>query len=67
MTAIVLLKSWKIWPIGHRIPEMPPNLATTLIGRGIAREDKGDEKKQAFTAPADRNIRSTQMQLKNRR
>ncbi len=64
MTAIVLLKPWKVWPIGHVIPEMPGNLARALIARGVGREQ--DEKKPAFTAPVDRNIRSTQMQLKRR-
>lgn len=67
MTAIVLLKPWRIWPIGHIIPEMPPGQASVLINRGIAREESGEAKKSAFTSPADRNIRATQMQLKGRR
>jgi len=35
MTAIRLKKAWKIWQIGHVIPDMPENLATALIARGI--------------------------------
>jgi hypothetical protein len=65
MTAIVLLKPWKIWPIGHVIPEMPPAQARLLVGRGIAREK--DDKKPAFAALVDRSVRANQMQLKGRR
>jgi hypothetical protein len=36
MTAIKLKQSWKIWPKGHVISEMPDNQATLLIERGIA-------------------------------
>jgi hypothetical protein len=36
MTAIRLMKPWKIWGIGHVISEMPPNQAALLIARGIA-------------------------------
>lgn len=38
MTAIRLKKAWKIWPVGHVIPDMPANQASLLIGRGIAEE-----------------------------
>lgn len=36
MTAIRLKKPWKIWGVGHVIPEMPEGQASLLIGRGIA-------------------------------
>jgi hypothetical protein len=36
MTAIRLLRAWKVWPLGHVIPEMPEAQASALIGRGIA-------------------------------
>jgi hypothetical protein len=36
MIAIRLKQAWKIWPVGHVIPEMPDNQAALLIQRGIA-------------------------------
>jgi len=52
MTAIVLLKPWKIWPIGHVIPDMPAGQASLLLGRGICEEVK------AVQAPANRMMQS---------
>jgi hypothetical protein len=38
MTALRLKKAWKIWPVGHVIPDAPGNLARSLISRGMAEE-----------------------------
>lgn len=63
-----LAKAWKAWPIGHVIPDMPANVARTLIARGIGEEIKEPvTSARPFTAPMDRSIRSGQMALKARR
>lgn len=35
---IRLKQAWKIWPIGHIIPDIPANQARSLIARGVAEE-----------------------------
>lgn len=35
---IQLKQSWKIWGVGHVIPDMPDGQASMLIGRGVAAE-----------------------------
>lgn len=32
---IRLSKPWKNWPAGHVFTDMPPNVAGTLVSRGI--------------------------------
>lgn len=44
MTALRLKQAWKVWPVGHIIPEMPANMARNLIDRGIAEEIKDKPK-----------------------
>lgn len=36
MKQIKLIKPWKIWSSGHVIENMPDNIATSLISRGVA-------------------------------
>ena len=55
MTAIRLVKPYKIWQAGSVIPEMPGNLARNLMQRGIA--ELATPPVKAMQSPIDRMIR----------
>lgn len=44
MTALRLKQAWKVWPVGHIIPDMPANVARSLIDRGVGEEVKDKPK-----------------------
>jgi hypothetical protein len=53
MTVVVKLKkAWKIWPIGHVIPEMAEGTASDLVRRGIGEEVK------AMRSPVNRMMQA---------
>lgn len=55
MTAIRLVKPYKIWPIGHVISEAPGNLARALLSRGIA--ELANPSAKAMQSPIDRMLK----------
>lgn len=44
--AIRLTRAWKYWSIGSVIPEMPENLAASLVGKGTAEYVAADLRSQ---------------------
>ena len=58
---VEVLKAYGVYSVGAIIPEMPGNVARSMIGRGMVKEVKepatGDLLGESMTSPADRMMR----------
>lgn len=55
---IRLKQAWKAWPVGHVFTDMAPNVARTLIARGVGEDASEALAPKSLFSPIDRMMRS---------
>lgn len=63
---VEVLRAFGNYSVGTIIPEMPGNVARSMIGRSMVREVVDDDLKKQFRPPVDRMIKPTQITRRNR-